>query len=487
MNKEENLKTAKKIDLATGSIPKLLIRLALPAVVAQIINMLYNLIDRIYVGRIEQIGTYALAGLGVCFPIILIVTAFSALIGMGGAPLAAIRLGEKKREDAEKILNNGFVLLFAIGIALTVVLLIFSRQLLILFGAPDQSLIYADRYLKIYAAGTIFVMLSMGLNTFISAQGFALTSMITVAIGAALNIALDPLFIFVFGMGVQGAALATIISQAVSCAWIIVFFLSKRTGIRLNLKHFRLRAYIILPMLALGVSPFIMQATESAVQIVFNIQLKAYTGGADSYTAALTIMMSVMQLISLPLNGLGTGAQPLISYNYGAGNSHRVKQTVKYLFFTALIICFIVWLSCLTIPSIYAAIFSANAEVTEIIKKYMPIFMMGSIMFCAQFALQNAFIALSQAKISMILALLRKVILLIPLTFILPLFLGTQGIFLAEGVADLTAGTITALTFIFTFNGILRKREAFLITERETAADKKYAEPYLKPEEDQSA
>lgn len=464
-----NISETKKPDLGSGSVGKLLAKLALPAVAAQIINMLYNLIDRVYVGRIAVIGTDALAGLGVCFPIILIVSAFSALIGMGGAPLAAIRMGEKKREEAEKIFNNGVILLLIFGIALTVVLLLFSRQLLVLFGSPASSLPYADAYLRIYAIGTVFVMLTLGLNPFISTQGFAFMSMITVAIGAVLNIALDPLFIFAFNMGVRGAALATILSQAVSCVWVVLFFVSKRTSIKLKPSFFKLQPSVFFPMLALGVTPFIMQATESAVQIVFNVQLHAYTGGSKDYTAALTIMMSVMQVISLPLNGLGTGAQPLISYNYGAGNMARVKKTVKYLFLTALTVCFIVWLSCLTVPFIYASIFSASAEVTAIVNDYMPIFMMGSIMFCAQFALQNAFLALGQAKISMFLALLRKVILLIPLTFILPLILGVKGVFLAEGVADLTAGTITGLAFLLSFKGILLRREAFLSAQAERA------------------
>lgn len=467
-----NISETKKPDLGSGSVGKLLAKLALPAVAAQIINMLYNLIDRVYVGRIDVIGTDALAGLGVCFPIILIVSAFSALIGMGGAPLAAIRMGEKRREDAEKIFNNGVILLLIFGIALTVVLLIFSRQLLVMFGSPDSSLPYADAYLRIYAIGTVFVMLALGLNPFISTQGLTFTSMITVAIGAVLNIALDPLFIFAFNMGVRGAALATILSQAVSCVCVVLFFTSKRTSIKLRPSFFKLKPSVFLPMLALGITPFIMQATESAVQIVFNVQLRAYTGGSKDYTAALTIMMSVMQVISLPLNGLGTGAQPLVSYNYGAGNMERVKKTVKYLFLTALTVCLIVWLSCLTVPFIYASIFSASAEVTAIVNTYMPLFMMGSIMFCAQFALQNAFLALGQAKISMFLALLRKVILLIPLTFLLPLFFDVKGIFLAEGVTDLTAGTVTGLAFLLSFKGILHKREVLLSARAEAIVEK---------------
>ncbi len=453
------------VDLGSGSVGRLLVKLALPAVVAQLINMLYNMVDRMYVGAIPETGTDALAGLGVCFPIILIVTAFAALIGSGGAPLAAIRLGEQRRDEAERILNGGATLLALLGVALTLVLYFAARPLLKAFGSPETSLDYGQSYLQIYALGSVFVLFSLGLNSFISAQGKALTSMATVAIGAVLNIALDPLFIYTFGMGVRGAALATVLSQAASFVWVLVFFISKRSQIRLKFRLLRL-SRTLLPVLALGVSPFVMQATESAVQIVFNIQLFRYTGGDETYTAALTIMLSVMQMIVLPLNGMGMGAQPLISYNYGAGNSARVKKTVKYLFLSALVVCFTVWLLSLTVPTMFARIFSATPAVTALVKRYMPIFMAGSIFFCSQFALQNAFLALNQAAISISLALLRKVILLIPLTFILPLFLSTGGIFTAEGVADITAGIVTTLTFALTFKKILARREALLAAQK---------------------
>lgn len=455
----------KNVDLGKGSVPKLLLRLALPAVAAQIINMLYNLVDRIYVGGIAEIGTDALAGLGICFPLLIIVAAFSVLIGVGGAPLAAIKLGEGKREDAEKIMNNGVVLLFGFGVVLTVALLLFSEPLLVLFGSPKSSLMYGTQYMQIYALGTIFVMFSMGLNSFISTQGFAFTSMFTVAIGAVLNIALDPIFIFGLNMGVRGAALATILSQAVSCVWVILFFLSKRSMLKIKPKLFKLNKKIVIPMLALGVSPFIMQVTESAVQIVFNVQLFNYTGGSKDYTAALTIMLSVMQMVTLPLNGLGTGAQPLISFNYGQGNFARIKQAVKWLFFIALGLSAIVWVFCVFTPTIFAKLFSATPQVTTLIQKYMPIFMMGTLLFSAQFGFQNVFLALGQAKKSIILALTRKVFLLIPLTFIFPLFLGATGIFLAEGIADILAATITTITFALSFKGILKRRSALLTTQ----------------------
>lgn len=461
-----------KVNLGTGSIPKLLVRLALPAVVAQIINMLYNLIDRIYVGGIKEYGTEALAALGVCFPILLIVAAFSALVGMGGAPIASIRLGENKREDAEKTLNAGAVMLFFLGIVLTVVLLIFSKDLLILFGCPSSSLSYADQYLKIYAIGTMFVMFSLGLNNFISAQGFALTSMITVAVGAVLNIILDPIFIFALNMGVKGAALATIISQGVSCLWVLSFFFGKKTMLKIRPKLFSLKPKYILPILALGIAPFIMQSTESAVQVFFNIQISKYSGGNAVYTAALAVMTSVMQMIVLPLNGLGMGAQPLISYNYGAGKIDRVKKAIKYVFIVALICCIIVWSSGIFFPQVYAKIFSASPEVTQVVKNYMPFFMMGTIFFCSQFALQSAFLALGQAKISMFLALLRKVILLIPFMLIFPLFMEIQGIFMAEGIADILAGTTTTLVFMLSIKKILRKRLDKINNENAVTSDK---------------
>lgn len=463
-------KDNKAVDLANGPILKTLIKLALPAMAAQVINMLYNMVDRMYVGGIENVGTKALAGLGVCFPVLMIVSAFAALMGVGGASLASIRLGEGNRDGAERILNNAALLLALFSVVITVVITVFSRPILIAFGAPTDSLEYANQYLRIYGFGTVFVLFSLGLNYYISAQGKPITSMLTVAIGAVLNIALDPLFIYALNMGVKGAALATIIAQGASCVWVVIFFLSSRTKLRLRLSLFKPNKTVILSMLALGVTPFIMNATESAVQIVFNIQIRAYTNENVDYTAAMTVMLSVMQMITLPLNGLGAGAQPLIGYNYGAGNSNRVRQSVKYLSIVAIVLCSIVWVLSLSYPPMFAAIFSASAEVTQIIDTYMPVFMMGTVMFFAQFAFQNAFLALGQAKISMFLALLRKVILLIPLAFLLPLAMGTRGIFMAEGIADLVAGTVTALAFIFSFNKILKKREA-VVGAKNSAAD----------------
>ena len=455
-------------DLGAAPIGRLVAKLAAPAVVAQIINLLYNLVDRMYVGSLPgDEGTNALAGLGVVLPITLILSAFSNLVGMGGAPLASIFMGEKKSEQAERVFNNGFVLLIFFDIVLTAVTLTCGEWLLRLFGAPDDSFEYASDYLFIYATGTIFVMLSLGLNPFITAQGFSLTSMATVAIGAILNIGLDPLFIFVFGMGVKGAALATIISQVVSEIWVMLFFFRKKTRIRFRLSSFRPVPGIIGRILLLGLSPFIMSVTESAIQIVFNVNLKMYSGGNSDYTAALTIMLSANQMVCMPLNGLGNGIQPLVSYNYGAGNSKRIKQTVKLVSIVALCVSTCVWLLSLLAPQVYGYMFSASDSVMILVKEYTPIFMMGTIFFFAQMTLQNVFVALNQAKISIFLACLRKVILLIPLCFLLPLAMGVDGVYMSEGIADIVAGITTATTFFVILPRILKRREQKISLENE--------------------
>ena len=455
-----------QIDLANDSVGKTVLKLALPAVVAQIINLLYNLVDRMYVGSIPGEGTDALAGLGVVFPITLIVSAFSYLVGMGGAPLAGIKLGEDRKEDASKVFNGGVGLLLLMGAVLTAVVLTCCEPLVRLFGAPPSGFSYARDYLFVYGTGTIFVMLSLGLNSFISTQGFSVTAMATVAIGAVLNIALDPLFIFVFGMGVRGAALATVISQGVSAVWVVLFFFRKKSVFKFSPRHFIPRERFVYRMLLLGLSPFIMSATESAIQIVFNVNLTHWSGGNSDYTAALTVMLSAVQIISMPLNGLGTGVQPLVSYCYGAGLADRIKKTVRIVTCVALCVSVTVWAVSLGAPQVYAYIFSASPEVTDIIKKYTPVFMMGTVMFFAQMTLQNVFVALGQAKISIFLACLRKVILLIPLCFLLPLAMGVDGVFYSEGIADLTAGVVTLTTFFALLPRIRRRREAELAAER---------------------
>ena len=457
-----NQKRKKGIDLGKDPVGGLIVRLAVPAVLAQLINLLYNLVDRMYVGNIAGVGTQALAGLGVVFPVTLIVSAFANLVGMGGAPLASIFLGEQKPEDANKVFNAGVGMLCVFSVLLTAAVLVFCDPLVRLFGVPKDAFLYARSYLFVYGCGSLFVMFSLGLNPFITAQGFSVTSMLTVAIGAVLNIALDPIFIFVLNMGVEGAALATILSQGVSAAWVASFFFRKKSLFRFSLRKMLPSLRTVLKIAALGLSPFIMSVTESAIQIVFNVNLTKWSGDNSDYTAALTIMLSALQIISLPLNGLGTGIQPLISYNYGTGNSARIRAAVKRVALVALCCSGTVWAVSLLAPQVYGYLFNASAPVMELLKKYTPFFMAGTVCFFAQMTLQNVFVALNQARISIFLACLRKVILLIPLCFALPYAFGVAGIYYSEGIADAVAGIVTASTFFGMLPRILKKRERLL-------------------------
>ena len=457
-----NRKRKKGIDLGKDPVGGLIVRLAVPAVLAQLINLLYNLVDRMYVGNIAGVGTQALAGLGVVFPVTLIVSAFANLVGMGGAPLASIFLGEQKPEDANKVFNAGVGMLCVFSVLLTAAVLVFCDPLVRLFGVPKDAFLYARSYLFVYGCGSLFVMFSLGLNPFITAQGFSVTSMLTVAIGAVLNIALDPIFIFVLNMGVEGAALATILSQGVSAAWVASFFFRKKSLFRFSLRKMLPSLRTVLKIAALGLSPFIMSVTESAIQIVFNVNLTKWSGDNSDYTAALTIMLSALQIISLPLNGLGTGIQPLISYNYGTGNSARIRAAVKRVALVALCCSGTVWAVSLLAPQVYGYLFNASAPVMELLKKYTPFFMAGTVCFFAQMTLQNVFVALNQARISIFLACLRKVILLIPLCFALPYAFGVAGIYYSEGIADAVAGIVTASTFFGMLPRILKKRERLL-------------------------
>ena len=457
-----NQKRKKGIDLGKDPVGGLIVRLAVPAVLAQLINLLYNLVDRMYVGNIAGVGTQALAGLGVVFPVTLIVSAFANLVGMGGAPLASIFLGEQKPEDANKVFNAGVGMLCVFSVLLTAAVLVFCDPLVRLFGVPKDAFLYARSYLFVYGCGSLFVMFSLGLNPFITAQGFSVTSMLTVAIGAVLNIALDPIFIFVLNMGVEGAALATILSQGVSAAWVASFFFRKKSLFRFSLRKMLPSLRTVLKIAALGLSPFIMSVTESAIQIVFNVNLTKWSGDNSDYTAALTIMLSAVQIISLPLNGLGTGIQPLISYNYGTGNSARIRAAVKRVALVALCCSGTVWAVSLLAPQVYGYLFNASAPVMELLKKYTPFFMAGTVCFFAQMTLQNVFVALNQARISIFLACLRKVILLIPLCFALPYAFGVAGIYYSEGIADAVAGIVTASTFFGMLPRILKKRERLL-------------------------
>ena len=405
--------------LGKEPVGKLLLRLALPTVAAQVINMLYNIVDRIYIGHIPDIGAMALTGVGVCMPLIMIVSAFAALVGNGGAPRASIFMGKGDNESAEKTLGNCFTVQMIISIVLTAVLLIWNEDLLLSFGASENTIGYAVDYMNIYAIGTIFVQLTLGMNAFITAQGFAKTGMLSVLIGAVANIVLDPIFIFGANMGVQGAALATIISQAMSCVWVLWFLFGKKTILKIRKCYLKLRGNIILPSLALGLSVFIMQASESIISICFNSSLLGY--GGDTAVGAMTILTSVMQFAMLPLQGLGQGAQPIISYNYGARNVDRVKAAFKLLLKASVCYSVILWACVMIFPQGFAAMFTNDATLLEFTKTALRVYMACLLLFGIQMACQMTFTALGKAGSSIVVAVMRKFVLLIPLIYIMPL------------------------------------------------------------------
>ena len=445
----------KSNELGNKPVGKLLFQLALPAIAAQIINVLYNVVDRMYIGHIPDIGARALTGVGVTMPVIMAVSAFAYLISMGGSPRASIMMGKQDYNKAEEIVGNCAMTLIIISVTLTIILLLFSKPLLMVFGASENTIIYALRYLRIYSMGTIFVQLALGLNAFITAQGKAKTSMFTVLIGAVTNIILDPIFIFVFNMDVRGAALATIISQAISCIWILSFMTSKRTVLKLKLKNLKISPNIILPCLALGFSPFIMQFTESILFVSFNTSLLKY--GGDLAVGAMTILSSIMQFSFLPIMGLTQGAQPIISYNYGANNLNRVKSAFKILLISCLSFSFLMWVISEFFPYIFVRIFTSDEELINYAIWALKIYMAASLIFGAQTACQQTFVALGNAKISAFLAILRKVILLIPLIFILPIFMENKvmAVLLAEPIADFLAVCTTVTLFTISFKKLM--------------------------------
>lgn len=449
--------SSNKTDLGTGNVKSLFLKLAIPTVVAQLINLLYNIVDRIYIGHIPETGTVALTGIGLCLPIFMLVNAFASLAGAGGAPRAAIAMGQGRKDDAESILGNCFSVLLIFAVVLTVVLQISAKPLLVLFGASENTLPYALEYMRIYCMGNVFVLIVLGMNPFLTAQGFSKFSMMTTVIGAVLNIILDPIFIFGFDMGVGGAALATILSQCVSAVWVLKFLTGNKTILKLQVRNFKFKASVILPCLALGVSTFIMMSTESLLNISFNSSLSRY--GGDLAVGSMTIISSVSQLITLPLSGMCQGAQPIISYNFGAGNKERVLSAFKYV----LIICGgYATLGCLLtllMPEIFAGIFSSDMILIENAAWSMRVYMAGIFAFGFQMACQQTFVALGQAKTSLLLACLRKLILLIPLIFILPLFFENKvfAVFLAEPVSDIAAATVTTICFFTQIKGILEK------------------------------
>lgn len=442
--------------LGKKPVGRLLLQLALPTVAAQVINMLYNIVDRIYIGHIPEVGTLALTGVGVCMPLIMIVTAFAAFAGYGGAPRASIFMGKGDDQSAEKTLGNCFVIQIMISAVLTAALLLWNRDFLMAFGASENTIEYGVSYMNIYAIGTLFVQLTLGMNAFITAQGFAKTGMLSVLIGAVANILLDPLFIFGFEMGVQGAALATILSQAMSCAWVLAFLFGKRTRLKIRRKNLRLQAKIIFPSLALGLSTFIMQASESVISICFNSSLLQY--GGDVAVGAMTILTSVMQFAMLPLQGLGQGAQPIISYNYGARNATRVKDTFRLLLKASLCYSTLLWALVMIFPQMFAAMFTADPGLLEFTKTALRIYMACLLLFGIQMACQMTFTSLGKAKASILVAVMRKFILLIPLIYILPQIFRvdqTMSVYMAEPVADFLAVAFTSVLFTFQFRKVM--------------------------------
>ena len=437
--------------LATEPLGKLLLKLSLPTVTAQIINMLYNIVDRIYIGHIPENGALALTGVGVCMPLIMIVSAFAALVGNGGAPRASIFMGKGDKESAERTLGNCFTTQIIVSLLLTIILFTGNRSFLMAFGASENTIPYAVAYMNIYSLGTIFVQLTLGMNAFITAQGFARTGMLSVLVGAASNIILDPVFIFVFHMGVRGAALATIISQALSCAWVLNFLTGKKSYLKIRRCNMKLQKNIILPSLALGLSTFIMQASESIISVCFNSSLLKY--GGDLAVGAMTILTSAMQFAMLPLQGLGQGAQPITSYNYGARNAERVKRTFRLLLTTSLCYSMAVWLLIMLFPQMFAMIFSSNAELIAYTKWALRIYCAAMGIFGAQIACQMTFISIGNAGASIIVAIMRKFVLLLPLIYLLPHLVKNQtmGVYLAEPAADVIAVSFTLVLFFFQF------------------------------------
>ena len=466
------IKMSKEVDLGKESVGKLLFILAVPTITSQVVNALYNMVDRMYIGHIPEIGADALTGVGVCFPIIMIISAFAFLVGVGGSPRASIYMGKKDNDTAEKILGNCFTALIVCAIALTLIVLLFKEPLLYLFAASEDTIGYAMDYITIYAVGTIFVQLTLGLNAFISAQGFSKISMLTVIIGAVTNIVLDPIFIFLFDMGVKGAALATVFSQALSAAWAIWFLFSKHTVLRLRKENFKPSWKILAPCIALGVAPFVMQATESVLVLCFNSSLLAY--GGKLAVGAMTILSSVMQFAMLPLQGLTQGGQPIISYNYGAKNAERVKKAFKLQTISCFAYAFILWALIMLFPGMFVSIFTGDPALSEITIWALRIYMAAIFMMGLQISCQQTFIAFGNSKISAFLAIFRKIIVLIPLIYILPMILEDDvfAVFLAEPIADVIAVATTVTLFYKEFKKLQQQMEASVAKSKNYSSKK---------------
>ena len=446
--------------MASASIWKLMVKLSIPAILAQIVNLLYNVVDRIYIGHMENVGTLAITGVGLCNPIIVLISAFTMLVAQGGAPRAAIEMGKGDIKKAEKILGNCFSLLVVLAVILTTVFLIFGEKLLMIFGASEETIIYALPYMQIYVAGSIFVMLSLGLNMFITTQGFTKISMATVLIGAVCNIVLDPIFIFTFKLGVKGAAVATIISQAVSAVWVMRFLLGDKTKLKIRKENVAPSKAVLLPVLALGISPFIMNATEAVINISFNSSLQKY--GGDIAVGAMTICTTVFQMAWVPAQGIGQGAQPIISYNYGARNVDRVKQAFKAFLIICFTYVFVFGALIELFPQFFIGIFNDNPELVETATWTIRLYGCAMTFFGIQMAIQQTFIALGKAKASLFIACLRKVILLVPLIYILPNFFEDKvfAVFLAEPISDTISIVTASIVFFFVFRKEMKRIRA---------------------------
>ena len=449
-----------KTFLGTEPVGRLLFRLAVPTVTAQLVNMLYNIVDRIYIGHMPGDGSLALTGVGVCLPLIMIVSAFAALVASGGAPRASIAMGRGDHAGAERLLGGCAALLLLLSLTLTAVLLLWGRDLLLLFGASENTVAYAADYMGVYAVGTVFVQLTLGLNAFVTAQGFARTGMLTVLIGALANIALDPLFIFALDMGVRGAALATVLSQALSCVWVTSFLCGNKTLLRLRRENLLSGLRLVPPCIALGSSSFVMQASESVISVCFNSSLLKY--GGDLAVGAMTILYSVIQFALLPMQGVSLGAQPILSYNYGAGNVARVKKTFRLLLTVSLSYTILLWAFIQLFPGVFARMFSSDAALIAFTAKALRVYCAALFIFGVQTACQMAFVSIGYAGCSIFVAVLRKFILLLPLIYLVPIFTPdkTMGVYLAEPIADAIAVSSTAVIFFFQFRKAMKKLEA---------------------------
>ena len=437
-----------KIDLGSGNVGKLIFTLAVPAIIAQIFSVLYNIINRIFIGHIEGVGTLALTGVGVCFPILILVYAFAALTSMGGAPRAAIMLGKNDKNSAEKILESCTIGTIISGIIMTIMILLFGEKLLFLFGASTATIEYALSYLRVYSLGIVFIQIAIGLNTFIMAQGFAVTGMISILIGAILNMVLDPIFIFMLDMGVKGAAFATVTSQFLSALWVLYFFNSKKSFIKIKKEYFKIDLKIYLPCLLLGLSPFVMEVTESAIAIIFNSSLLKY--GGDIAVGSMTILNIILQFYTMPIQGFTQGAQPVISFNYGAGNADRVKRAFLFQIVICTLYSLLLWCLTMFLPKVFITLFTSDTALITYTQWSIKIYMAVMFLIGIQISCQQTFVALSNAKVSLFLAVFRKIVLLIPLIFILPKLITNNvlGVFLAQPITDVIAVSVTVILFI---------------------------------------